>query len=83
MPRSYNRRRDDRPTTAIHVRGQLDIPNKSKYTVVEVDCYSNIKSYLSEVSNTDIRSLEDIIAYNNANDGTEGGRPWPFGIPAF
>jgi len=58
-------------------------PNESEYTVVKVDFYNNIKSYLSELSNTQIRSVEDIVAYNYANDGTEGGNPWPLGIPAF
>jgi amidase len=58
-------------------------PNESEYTVVKVDFYNNIKSYLSELENTKISSLEDIVAYNYANDGTEGGNPWPFGIPAF
>ena len=58
-------------------------PNESEYTVVKVDFYNNIKSYLSELENTNIRSLEDIVAYNYANDGTEGGHPWPQGVPAF
>ncbi|KAJ4355028.1 hypothetical protein N0V95_003299 [Ascochyta clinopodiicola] len=58
-------------------------PNESEYTVVKVDFYNNIKTYLSELENTEIRSLEDIVAYNYANDGTEGGYPWPRGIPAF
>lgn len=58
-------------------------PNESEYTVVKVDFYNNIKTYLSELDNTNIRSLEDIVAYNYANDGTEGGNPWPLGIPAF
>ncbi|EAT90519.2 hypothetical protein SNOG_02307 [Parastagonospora nodorum SN15] len=58
-------------------------PNESEYTVVKVDFYNNIKTYLSELQNTQIRSLEDIVAYNLANDGTEGGNPWPLGIPAF
>ncbi|KAH7108696.1 glutamyl-tRNA amidotransferase subunit A [Dendryphion nanum] len=57
--------------------------NESEYTVVKVDFYNNIKAYLSELDNTNIRSLEDIVAYNYANDGTEGGNPWPLGIPAF
>jgi amidase len=57
--------------------------NESEYTVVKVDFYNNIKAYLSELNNTQIRSLEDIVAYNYANDGTEGGNPWPLGIPAF
>jgi amidase len=48
--------------------------NESEYTVVKVDFYNNIASYLSELKNTRIRSLEDIIAYNLANDGTEGGK---------
>ncbi|KAF2120027.1 amidase signature domain-containing protein [Lophiotrema nucula] len=58
-------------------------PNESEYTVVKVDFYNNIKAYLSELENTNIHSLEDIVAYNYANDGTEGGNPWPLGIPAF
>jgi amidase len=58
-------------------------PNESEYTVVKVDFYNNIKAYLSELENTNIRTLEDIVAYNYANDGTEGGYPWPRGIPAF
>ena len=58
-------------------------PNESEYTVVKVDFYNNIKSYLSELENTNIRSLEEIVAYNYANDGTEGGHPWPQGVPAF
>jgi amidase len=57
--------------------------NESEYTVVKVDFYNNIKAYLSELNNTRIRSLEDIVAYNYANDGTEGGNSWPLGIPAF
>jgi amidase len=57
--------------------------NESEYTVIKVDFYNNIKSYLSELGNTRIRSLEDIVAYNYANDGTEGGNPWPLGNPAF
>ncbi|KAI7283593.1 amidase family protein [Hortaea werneckii] len=58
-------------------------PNESEYAYVKVDFYNNIKSYLSELDNTDMKSLEDIVAYNHRNDGSEGGKPWPFGIPAF
>jgi amidase len=58
-------------------------PNESEYTVVKVDFYNNIKAYLSELENTTIRTLEDIVAYNYANDDTEGGYPWPWGIPEF
>ncbi|TKA67189.1 hypothetical protein B0A55_10623, partial [Friedmanniomyces simplex] len=56
-------------------------PNESEYTYVKVDFYNNIAAYLSELSNTNIRSLADIVQYNIDNDGTEGGTP---GIsPAF
>lgn len=58
-------------------------PNESEYTVVKTDFYNNIRTYLSSLENTSIRSLEDIVAYNYANDGTEGGYPWPRGHPAF
>ncbi|KAI0128704.1 amidase signature domain-containing protein [Xylariales sp. AK1849] len=57
--------------------------NESEYTVVKVDFYNNIKTYLSELNNTRIRSLEDIVQYNYDNDGAEGGNPWPLGIPGF
>lgn len=57
--------------------------NESEYTVVKVDFYNNIRSYLSGLSNTAVRSLEDIVAYNLDNDGSEGGNAWPLGIAAF
>ncbi|CCF39035.1 glutamyl-tRNA(Gln) amidotransferase subunit A [Colletotrichum higginsianum] len=55
---------------------ELNRPYESEYTVVKVDFYNNIKKYLSELQNTDIRSLEDIIRFNYENDGTEGGHPY-------
>ena len=58
-------------------------PNESEYTYVKVDFYNSIKAYLSELENTSMRSLEDLVAYNYANDGSEGGNPWPLGTPAF
>ena len=61
--------------------GTRGFPNESEYTVVKVDFYNNIASYLSELSNTRIKSLEDIVRYNIHSAGTEGGTP---GIhPAF
>ena len=56
-------------------------PNESEYTYIKVDFYNNIKSYLAEVSNTDVRSLEDIVQYNLDNAGSEGGVPGAH--PAF
>ncbi|KAL9636501.1 MAG: hypothetical protein Q9164_002784 [Protoblastenia rupestris] len=50
-------------------------PNESEYTVVKVDFYNNIKAYLGELTNTDIKSLEDIVQYNIDNLGSEGGLP--------
>lgn len=35
--------------------------NESEFTVVKVDFYNEIKKYLAELDNTDIRSLEDIV----------------------
>lgn len=60
-------------------------PNESEYTVVAVDFYNNIKTYLSELNNTDIKTLEDIVEFNYENDGSEGGYAYPDegGIPAF
>lgn len=60
-------------------------PNESEYTVVAVDFYNNIQAYLSELNNTHMRTLEDIVRYNYDNDGTEGGYGYPGqgGIPAF
>jgi len=50
-------------------------PNESEYTVVKTDFYNDIKAYLAELNNTDIRSLEDIVQYNIENVGSEGGIP--------
>ncbi|CAM1507580.1 Fc.00g072210.m01.CDS01 [Cosmosporella sp. VM-42] len=58
-------------------------PNESEYTYIKADFYNNIKTYLSELENTKIRSLEDIVQFNYVNDGSEGGNEWPLGNPAF
>jgi amidase len=58
-------------------------PNESEYTYIKVDFYNDIKIYLSELNDTQFNRLEDLVAYNYANDGTEGGNPWPLGHPAF
>ena len=50
-------------------------PNESEYTVVKVDFYNDIELYLSELENTDIRTLQDVVQYNIDNFGTEGGYP--------
>ncbi|KAJ9614133.1 hypothetical protein H2200_002269 [Cladophialophora chaetospira] len=57
--------------------------NESEYTYIKVDFYNNINKYLSELTNTNIKTIQDLVDYNFDNDGTEGGNPWPLGIPAF
>ncbi|KAL9083785.1 MAG: hypothetical protein Q9159_005573 [Coniocarpon cinnabarinum] len=58
-------------------------PNESEYTYVKVDFYNNIAFYLSELENTEMTSVQDLVLYNYDNDGSEGGYPYPGGIPAF
>ncbi|KAI4199561.1 MAG: hypothetical protein LQ350_004514 [Teloschistes chrysophthalmus] len=47
-------------------------PDQSEFTVVKVGAYNAINAYLSELSNTPIKTLEDVVNYNNSNKGTEG-----------
>ncbi|OQD60724.1 hypothetical protein PENPOL_c021G00277 [Penicillium polonicum] len=55
--------------------------NESSYSYIKVDFYNNLRTYLSEVENTNVRSVEDLVQYNIDNYGSEGGLP---GIhPAF
>ncbi|KAK2757532.1 hypothetical protein FQN54_004501 [Arachnomyces sp. PD_36] len=65
-------------------------PEQSEYTVVKTDFYNNIKEYLSTLScnPNKIRSLEDIVAFNNKYTTTEGGIPgthpaWVTGQDSF
>lgn len=58
-------------------------PNESEYTVAKTDLYNDMATYLSELSNTEMKSLEDIVQYNYDNGGTEGGCPWPAGSRAW
>ena len=46
-------------------------PNESSYSYIKVDFYNNIATYLSEVYNTNVKSLEDIVQYNIDNVGSE------------
>ncbi|KAF5022895.1 hypothetical protein F66182_5055 [Fusarium sp. NRRL 66182] len=60
-------------------------PNESEYTYIKVDFYRNIETYLSEVNNTNVRRLADIVKFNQKYDGSEGGFPYQDGKghPAF
>jgi amidase len=56
-------------------------PNESEYTVVKIDFYNNIRTYIADLRNTTVHSLEDLVAFNCDNDDVEGGTP---GVhPAF
>ncbi|KXH61341.1 glutamyl-tRNA(Gln) amidotransferase subunit A [Colletotrichum nymphaeae SA-01] len=81
--------------TIVNFTEITDHENVSEYFVVLVDFYNNIKTYLSGLQNTKMKSLEDIIKFNYENDGIEGGYPFDgnytlsgrykvfHGVPAF
>ncbi|KAL8788974.1 MAG: hypothetical protein Q9213_001383 [Squamulea squamosa] len=50
-------------------------PNESEYTYVKVDFYNNLQAYLSELKNTTIRSVADIVRFNNDHAYAEGAKP--------
>lgn len=55
--------------------------NESEYTYIKADFYNNLRDYLAEVNNTNIKTVEDLVRFNADNFGSEGGFP---GIhPAF
>ena len=56
-------------------------PSKSEFSVVKVEAFQGINAYLSELSETCMKTLEDVIEYNKANGGTEGAKPGDH--PAF
>ena len=49
-------------------------PSESELTVVNVEASQGINSYLSELSETRMKTLEDVIEYNQENSGTEGAK---------
>lgn len=59
----------------------LGKPSESEFSVVKVEAFQGINSYLSELSDTRMKTLEDIIEYNRDNSGTEGAKPGDY--PAF
>lgn len=56
-------------------------PGISEITVSAIQTCYLMEEYLSKLKNTSIRTLADIVAYNNENRGTEGGHPYD--MPAF
>ena len=56
-------------------------PSESEFTVVKVEAFECINMYLSELSGTRMKTLDDVIKYNEENSGTEGAKPGDH--PAF
>ena len=56
-------------------------PSESEFSVVKVEAFQGINSYLSELSGTRMKTLADVIDYNQKNSGTEGAKPGDH--PAF
>ena len=54
---------------------ELGKPSQREFTVVKVEAYNCMNAYLSELSNTSIKTIEDIVKYNIENRGTEGAYP--------
>lgn len=63
---------------SIRTRGE---PAECEFSVEKVDAYNGINSYLSSLSGTEVKTFEDIVAYNAQNAGTEGAEAGD--IPAF
>ena len=56
-------------------------PSKSEFTVVKVDAYNGINDHLAQLSDTSVKTVEDIVEFNDRNLGTEGANPGD--VPAF
>ena len=56
-------------------------PSESEFSVVKVEAFQGINSYLAELPETNMKTLQDIIQYNQHNSGTEGAQPGDH--PAF
>jgi amidase len=56
-------------------------PEISEITVSKVQTYYLMRDYLSRLKNTPMKSLEDIVRFNDENRGTEGGHAGD--LPAF
>ncbi|CAO1606252.1 hypothetical protein XANCAGTX0491_009753 [Xanthoria calcicola] len=54
---------------------------ESEFTVVKTDAYNNINAYLSQLSESSVKSVEDVLAFNIQNAGTEGAEPGD--VPGF
>ncbi|KAJ4543015.1 hypothetical protein HRR80_001930 [Exophiala dermatitidis] len=58
-----------------------DHPEISEITVSKVQTYYLMNEYLAKLKNTPIRTLEDVVQFNDDNRGSEGGHAGD--LPAF
>lgn len=72
----------------IHEDGHWDwerygasYPEKSEITVSKVETYDLMTKYLAKLENTPMKTLEDIVRFNDDNDGSQGGHAGT--LPAF
>ena len=52
--------------------GEVD---ECEWTVAKVDAYNGINAYLQDLKISQVRSVEDVVQYNQQNAGTEGPAP--------
>ena len=62
-------------------RWEYNNPSISEITISKVQTYYLMNRYLSHLENTPIKSLEDIVRFNDDNGGSEGGHEQE--LPAF
>ncbi|KAK4703866.1 amidase, partial [Phenoliferia sp. Uapishka_3] len=72
----YNHTDYKYPTTVSPTGWDWDYgpANESEYTVIKVDFYNNLATYLSELGNTTVRTLADLIKDDDVSL-LEGGEP--------
>lgn len=54
---------------------ELGPVDQQEFTVVKAEAYGAMNDYLSELTNTPIKTFEDIVQFNKDNAGTEGPNP--------
>lgn len=54
---------------------ELGEPSKSEITVNKIEAYYTMNSFLSELKGTEIKTVEDVLTFNEVNTGTEGATP--------
>jgi hypothetical protein len=53
----------------------------SEFTINKVECYYLMNKYLSKLKNTNIKTVEDVVRFNDENAGSQGANPGDH--PAF